>query len=122
MNQGSTTLRNIPDVAAESNTNQYSCYDGTCGGGNGGTSFAAPQWASLTALANEQEASEGKQPLGFLNTRLYEIGVGKRYNSIFHDITSGNNGQYSDVPGYDLVTGWGSLVGSVINSLLEIGR
>src|SRR5580704_3547594 len=37
-NKGSTTLRNYPDVAAESNTNQWSCYDGSCGGGNGGTS------------------------------------------------------------------------------------
>jgi len=39
-NGGSTTLRNIPDVAAEANTNQYSCWDGYCSGGNGGTSYA----------------------------------------------------------------------------------
>lgn len=120
MNNGSTTLRNYPDVSAESNTNQYSCYDGECGGGNGGTSFAAPQWASLIALANEQEVSQGKSTLGFLNTRLYNIGIGKHYKNVFHDITSGNNGGYNAVKGYDLVTGWGSPVGSVINSLLEI--
>jgi subtilase family serine protease len=120
LNKGSKTLRNYPDVAAEANTNQYSCYDNSCGGGNGGTSFAAPQWASLTALANEQEVSQGKSTLGFLNTRLYEIGIGKDYKGVFHDITSGSNGGYSAVTGYDLVTGWGSPVGSVINSLLEI--
>jgi subtilase family serine protease len=119
-NKGSTTLRNYPDVAAEANTNQWSCYDGGCGGGNGGTSYAAPQWASLTALANQQEVSQGKSTLGFLNTRLYEIGIGTKYKGVFHDITSGSNGGYNAVKGYDLVTGWGSPVGSVVNSLLEI--
>jgi subtilase family serine protease len=120
LNKGSNTLRNYPDVAAEANTNQWSCYDGSCGGGNGGTSFAAPQWASLVALANEQEVSQGKSTFGFLNTRLYQIGIGANYKNVFHDITSGNNGGYNAVKGYDLVTGWGSPVGSVVNSLLGI--
>jgi subtilase family serine protease len=120
MNKGSTTLRNYPDVAAEANTNQYSCYDGSCGGGNGGTSFAAPQWAGLLAMANQQEVSQGKSTLGFLNPTLYHIGIGSHYNAAFHDITSGTNGGYNAVKGYDLVTGWGSLVGARINSLLEI--
>jgi subtilase family serine protease len=119
-NKGSTTLRNYPDVAAESNTNQWSCYDGSCGGGNGGTSFAAPQWASITALANEQEVSQGKSTLGFLNPTLYHIGIGKSYGGVFHDITSGNNGGYNAVKGYDLVTGWGSPIGSVISRLSEV--
>src|SRR5580704_1452810 len=117
-NKGSTTLRNYPDVAAEANTNQWSCYDGGCGGGNGGTSYAAPQWARLTALANQQEVSQGKSTLGFLNTRLYEIGIGTKDKGVFHDITSWSNGGYSAVKGYDLVTGWGSPKGAVINSLL----
>jgi subtilase family serine protease len=107
-NGGSTTLRNYPDVAAEANTNQYSCYDGGCFGGNGGTSYAAPQWAGLTAMANEQAVSKGKPTLGFLNPAIYEIGVGTSYDSDFHDITSGSNGGYKAVVGYDLVTGWGS--------------
>ena len=42
-NRGSTTLRNIPDVTAEAETDQYSCWDGTCGGGWGGTSYASPR-------------------------------------------------------------------------------
>ncbi len=66
-NHGSKTLRNIPDVAAEANTNQYSCYDGGCFGGNGGTSYAAPQWAGLTAMANQQALAGGGTALGFLN-------------------------------------------------------
>jgi subtilase family serine protease len=120
LNNGSTTLRNYPDVAAESNTNQWSCYDGSCGGGNGGTSFAAPQWAGLEAMANQQEVSQGKSTLGFLNPSLYRIGIGSHYTADFHDITSGNNGGYNAVKGYDLVTGWGSPIGARINSLLEI--
>jgi subtilase family serine protease len=111
LNDGSKTLRNIPDVAAEANTNQYSCYDGGCSGGNGGTSYAAPQWAGFIALANQQATTAGKAPLGFLNPALYAIGVGTNYDSDFHDITKGNNGQYSAVTGYDLVTGWGSPTG-----------
>jgi subtilase family serine protease len=107
-NGGSTTLRNIPDVAAEANTNQWSCFDAFCTGGSGGTSYAAPQWAGLTALMNEQAVSEGKSPLGFLNPALYAIGVGSSYDTDFHDITIGNNGKYSAVKAYDLVTGWGS--------------
>jgi subtilase family serine protease len=107
-NGGSTTLRNYPDVAAEANTNQYSCYDGGCFEGNGGTSYAAPQWAGLTAMANQQALDDGKSTLGFLNPAIYEIGIGTSYDSDFHDITSGSNGGYKAVVGYDLVTGWGS--------------
>ncbi|HUO28101.1 MAG TPA: S53 family peptidase [Bryobacteraceae bacterium] len=118
-NQGSTTLRNIPDIAAEANTNQYSCWDGFCSGGNGGTSYAAPQWAGFLALTNEQGATNGIAPVGFLNPIIYRIGLSKLYDSDFHDIVSGSNGKYMAVPGYDLVSGWGSFIGpSLINTLL----
>jgi subtilase family serine protease len=118
LNHGSTTLRNYPDVAAEANTNQYSCYDGGCSGGNGGTSYAAPQWAGLTAMANQQAIAGGGTTLGFLNPALYRIGTGSNYDADFHDITSGSNGGYTAVTGYDLVTGWGSPDGpSLIDAL-----
>ena len=110
-NNGSKTLRNIPDVAAEANTNQYSCYDGTCSGGNGGTSYAAPQWAGFMALVNQQAVANGAAAVGFLNPPIYRIGLGSRYDADFHDITSGSNGKYSAVANYDLVTGWGSFIG-----------
>ena len=117
-NGGSTTLRNYPDVAAEANTNQYSCFDGGCFGGNGGTSYAAPQWAGYTAMANQQSIANGGSTLGFLNPALYAIGVGSSYDSDFHDIVSGSNGGYKSVIGYDLVTGWGSPNGpNLINAL-----
>jgi subtilase family serine protease len=117
-NHASSTLRNIPDVSAEANTNQWSCYDGGCYPGNGGTSYAAPQWAGLIAMANEQALNNGGTTLGFLNSKLYRIGVSKIFDTDFHDITSGSNGKYSDVTGFDLVTGWGSPQGpSLIDTL-----
>jgi kumamolisin len=118
-NHGSTTLRNIPDVAAEANTNQYSCYDGSCSGGNGGTSYAAPQWAGFMALVNQQAVASGRATFGFLNSTIYRMGVGPNYDSYFHDIISGSNGKYSAVTGYDLVTGWGSFDGpSLLDALV----
>jgi subtilase family serine protease len=112
-NQASTTVRNVPDVAAEANTDNYTCDQGTCSGDYGGTSFAAPRWAGFLALVNQQVASGGNSSLGFLNPAIYSIGQGPSYNNDFHDITSGNdsNGQgqsFNAVVGYDLVTGWGS--------------
>ncbi len=117
-NHGSTTLRNIPDVASESNASQYVCYQGVCAEHGGGTSYAAPLWASLIAMANEQAAANGEATVGFLNPALYSIGLGSSFDSDFHDITSGSNGGYSAVDEYDLVTGWGSPQGvNLINAL-----
>jgi len=117
-NGGSTTLRNIPDVAAEANTNQYSCWDGTCSGGNGGTSYASPQWAGFMAMVNQQLLANGGTAIGYLNPMLYRIGVGSAYTNNFHDITSGTNRGYNDVVGYDLVTGWGSMIGPTLITTL----
>jgi len=117
-NKGSKTLRNVPDVAAEANTDNYICYNGTCAGGWGGTSFAAPRWAGYLALANQQAVAGGLPVLGFLNPELYTVGLGANYPANFHDITSGSNGTYLTEKGYDLVTGWGSPNGAgLINTL-----
>jgi subtilase family serine protease len=107
-NGGSLTYRNCPDVAMEANTDNYICFDGSCAEGWGGTSFAAPRWAAYLALINQQRVANGKAVAGFINARIYALGLGPRYTILFHDITSGSNGEYSAVTGYDLVTGWGS--------------
>jgi kumamolisin len=117
-NKGSKTLRNAPDVAAEANTDNYICYDGTCAGGWGGTSFAAPRWAGYLALVNQQAVADGGGPVGFINPTLYTIGLGSGYSAAFHDITSGSNGTYSCQKGYDLVTGWGSPNGTGLINVL----
>ncbi len=59
-------------------------------------------------MANQQSIANGGTTLGFLNPALYDIGVGSSFATDFHDVTSGSNGKYSSVIGYDLVTGWGS--------------
>ena len=117
-NKGSKTYRNAPDVAAEANTDNYICYDGTCAGGWGGTSFAAPRWAGYLALVNQQAVAHGHATVGFINPTLYTLGLGSSYSTDFHDIVSGSNGTYSTEKGFDLVTGWGSPNGvGLINSL-----
>lgn len=122
-NKASSTIRNIPDIAAEGNFDNYLCDQGSCMGDWGGTSFAAPRWAGFLALVNQQAVSNGSSTLGFLNPILYPIAEGSNYNSDFHDITSGNNNNgkgksYNAVTGYDLVTGWGSPNGqNLINAL-----
>jgi len=107
-NKGSETYRNSPDVAAEANTDNYICYDGTCQGGWGGTSTAAPRWAGYLALVNQQSVANGSGTLGFINPAVYSIGLSSSYDTDFHDITRGKNGKYPCKTGYDLVTGWGS--------------
>jgi subtilase family serine protease len=118
-NHASTTIRNVPDVAAEANTDNYLCDQGSCTADYGGTSFAAPRWAGFLALVNQQAVANGRSTLGFINPTIYAIGKSITYHADFHDITSGSNGKYSAEPGYDLVTGWGSPNGTgLINALV----
>ncbi len=124
-NGGSTTVRNLPDVAAEANDDNWFCAAGNCQGGLGGTSFAAPRWAGFMALINQQATQNGSASVGFLNPIIYAIGVSSSYGSDFHDITFGNNnnsiGGFSAVPGYDLVTGWGSPNGQAMIDAIATG-
>ena len=116
-NQGSTSMRNIPDVAMTAD-NVYVIYGNGSVGTFGGTSCAAPLWAGFMALVNQQAATLGHASIGFLNPAIYAIGKGQNgsfpYASCFHDTTSGNNtwasspSSYPAVSGYDLCTGWGS--------------
>ena len=108
-NKGSTTLRNVPDVAAQADTDCFVCAGGKCMHNWGGTSFAAPMWAGFTALANQQATANGMPPVGFLNPTLYGLAMKKQtYKTILHDVIGGESGKYKAVKGYDLVTGLGS--------------
>jgi hypothetical protein len=111
-NQGSTSMRNCPDVAMVA-ANIYLVADNGQSETTGGTSAAAPLWAGFAALVNQQAAAAGQSSVGFLNPALYHIGTNSAYTACFNDITAGNNTnrnatQYFAVPGYDLCTGWGS--------------
>lgn len=115
-NQGSSTMRNLPDVACVAE-NILVIGNGSSSV-HGGTSFSAPLWAGFMALVNQQAALNNQPAVGFANPILYAIGRSTNYNSCFHDITSGNNTNSSSplkffaVPGYDLCTGWGTPAGS----------
>jgi hypothetical protein len=130
LNQGSTTMRNVPDVAMISDTVLFFVYKNGTTGTIGGTSAAAPLWAGFTALANQQAVAQGKPPAGFINPAVYALGKGSysTYSSCFHDITSGNNfnssspTKYAATSGYDLCTGWGTPKGlATINFLAGTG-
>lgn len=124
-NQGSPLFRNVPDVAAVAGVSIWLiALDGEQGP-IGGTSAAAPLWAGFAAMANQQAATLGKPPIGFINPTLYEIGRSAFYPSAFHDVVTGNNTNAASptnffaTPGYDLCSGWGTPGGSnLINALV----
>lgn len=123
-NGGSTTRRNFPDVAMVAD-NVYVVADNGATYSLGGTSVAAPLWAGFTALVNQQAATLGQPPVGFINPAVYALGVGPGYATNFHDITTGNNttpsspNRFYAVHTYDLCTGWGTPAGqNLINTLV----
>lgn len=101
------------------------------GGGVGGTSAAAPTFAGMLAIV---EQANGGKALGNLNPSLYAAAASASGSSIFHDITSGSNlvlctagtvdcagGSlgYLAAPGYDLVTGLGSISIPALRTALQ---
>ena len=125
--------RGVPDVAFNADIFGgvlAACSE--CGAGPGaffifaGTSSGSPQWAAITAVADQAAGHR----LGFLNPTLYVIGVAvTNYNFAFHDITTGNNAWdvtgvpgYSAGPGWDPATGLGSPNAAHLISLLSQGR
>jgi subtilase family serine protease len=126
--------RDVPDVALASSPNYDGylvCSAGSCVNGFraadttltvvGGTSVASPTFAGIVALVNQQsKASQGN-----INPRLYSLA--SFTSDVFHDITQGNNQVpckqgskdcpaagtlgYVAGPGYDQVTGLGSVDG-----------
>jgi hypothetical protein len=124
----STTFRDVPDVAANSNFTFYVCADqkglsGCTANEYGGTSFAAPMWAGYIALVNQQAASVGDPVPGFLDPTIYPLNLGNG-DAYFHDITSDANGSngFPCVAGYNMCGGWGSPNGAgLINALAPTG-
>lgn len=82
----------------------------------GGTSAGSPQWAALTAIADQAAGHD----YGFINAALYKIGQNKiPYANAFHDVTSGTNSALEfdasnnpvDITGYNAGTGWDAFTG-----------
>jgi subtilase family serine protease len=108
--------RGIPDVAFDADPNTgVAVYSSTSYQGSsgwfvvGGTSLSAPCWAALVALA-DQGRSTPFDSLSFLAAVYNLAGTtgSSGYTANFHDITLGDNGVYTAVDGYDMVTGIGS--------------
>ena len=105
--------RGMPDVAGDADpATGYQIEADGQSFAVGGTSAVAPLWAGLIALFNQ---SQGKS-LGYLNPTLYQ-NVGES-GAAFHDITSGNNGDYKAAVGWDPCTGWGSPNGAALLTAL----
>lgn len=81
----------------------------------GGTSVASPVIAGFLAAINCQV---------FINPRLYNQ-TSQQISQNYHDVTTGTNGGYSASAGYDNCTGWGSINGvnlaTVLGSVLVSG-
>lgn len=124
-NRGSTSKRNLPDVAMIAN-NVYAI------AGNGvpfylqGTSIAAPLWAAFTALVNQRASALGKSTVGFISPALYELGKSPTYTNLYYDVTMGDNTtpasptNFPAVAGFDLCTGWGTPRPSLIDALVNV--
>jgi uncharacterized repeat protein (TIGR03803 family) len=124
-NQGSSTFRNIPDVAMIAD-NVWLIANNGQQFATGGTSVSAPLWAGFTALANQMALENGEPTVGFINPALYALNKGSSYTTLCHDITTGNNETFSSstlfraTRGYDLCTGWGTPRGSALLTALAL--
>jgi subtilase family serine protease len=124
--------RESPDVSANADPNTgYLIYwngsgsaQGSAGWqGIGGTSAAAPVWASAIALINASQACAGAM-VGFANPALYRAAAAG-YAQDFNDVTGGNNdftgsngGSYTAAPGFDMASGLGTLNAAALEGSL----
>ncbi len=138
--------RDVPDVSLSSaagHDGYFVCAQGSCTNGTyfntvaatatapasmqadvfGGTSVATPSFAGLLALVEQKIGNT--TGLGNINPTLYSLANSTYVNSVFHDVTTGNNQSpctagtlncpsggsigYTAGPGYDQATGWGSV-------------
>jgi subtilase family serine protease len=124
---GSTAIgafRGVPDIASQASSRTgvlvYITNPGytgiNCPSGNpcssgwyvvGGTSASSPEWAGMTAIA-DQIAGHG---LGYINPKLYNLANGPNYSTYFYDVTTGNNQADPSIPGYPATTGWDPVTG-----------
>ncbi|KAJ1335029.1 tripeptidyl-peptidase I [Microdochium nivale] len=108
--------RGYPDIAAVGD--RQVVYFGGLWYHIGGTSLSAPVVASMVTLANEERLRKGKKPVGFFTPALYA------HPEVLHDITVGSNPGcnttgFPTAPGWDPVTGGGSIIYPKFAALLQ---
>ena len=108
------TGRNTPDVSF--NAALDTAFDQYEGGDTpqGGTSESSPLFCSMVIQIDQVQGSRN----GWLNPRLYQIQQGQGYGYAMTDILGGTNVGFVATPGYDNVTGIGSLRGFELASEL----
>ncbi|HST40873.1 MAG TPA: S53 family peptidase, partial [Conexibacter sp.] len=94
---------------------------------SGGTSAATPLVAAALTLSSQAARRRGQPPIGFANPLIYRLADGRERSAVLRDVTVGATdvtaavgrnyhgdrgvlGVYPAGRGYDLATGWGSLV------------
>ncbi len=78
-----------------------------------GTSWSSPEFCAFLAEAVQLHGAK----FGFVNPTLYSVFKNSGYTD-FTDVTSGSNGAYTAVAGYDLVTGIGAPKGWALANAL----
>jgi kumamolisin len=118
-NQYSNGMRQTPDISA--NADGQSGWDVFANGMEekvGGTSAAAPFWAAIAALIDQDLKQKGLPLIGFANPALYYFAQSPAGLPAppFHDITQGTNLYYPATSGWDYATGLGTPdVGALTN-------
>ena len=110
-NAGAGPGRGVPDVAG--NADPESGYQVLVDGNAmviGGTSAVAPLWAGLIARINAANGAKA----GFINPALYKASQALR------DVTTGDNGAFESVKGWDACTGLGSPNGAQVAALFGV--
>jgi kumamolisin len=110
-NSYSDGARELPDVSALGDPDTgWNIYTDGSWAIVAGTSAAAPLWAGLTALADQQLAKHGLAPVGFANLPIYAFGAHPSAwpSPAFNDVTRGENLYYGATPGWDYASGWGT--------------
>ncbi|MGA8014622.1 MAG: S53 family peptidase, partial [Candidatus Dormiibacterota bacterium] len=125
--ESAPTCRGVPDVADMSGNvtgDAYFIYIDGEPSSQGGTSLSSPlmmgQWTRVQAAASGKVQKSGG--LGFANETIYRQALNGHYARDFYDITQSEygagNGAYQPGPGWDYVSGWGSL--NVANFIKDV--
>jgi subtilase family serine protease len=115
-NGGSSTHRNVPDVAAVADPfTGVAVYSKMNGGWLqiGGTSVSAPLWAGYISILNAGLEYLTGQKLGFFNPTFYNINQGQPSGYLYPviDGTNGNPSLYG-TPGYNAGLGYNNCTGA----------
>lgn len=118
-------MRSVPDICAVADPNTGVKIICSLYGNSpltiGGTSASCPFIAGFLGVVNQLRVAASKQKLTTVNSTTLNNNIQKflytniyntnSYGSTVFDIVSGINGYYTGAPGYDIISGVGSIIG-----------